>query len=301
VIVFAISDKGGTGRSVTSANVAFRKALQGSDVAYLDFDFGSPTAGAVFGMSKLERGVASGGMHSYVLGEVPEPVALDVWEGSDRRSMKETAVGAGKLVLFPGDMDRGEFRQLTDEMVRRCITLLLRMEASFEVTFVDLSAGRSIAADLVLTATAHDHLRAVSAKWLIFHKWTKQHLVAAAGLRDGILSFGAAREHDRAELADALRFVRTAVADPDTEAGLRKTQVKWLREVDVELNALAARLKLGNSTLFASVPLDPLLQWQEQLITDFDTGTRDVANQATVDAFESIAQRLDDPDAWAGF
>ena len=50
MIVFAISDKGGTGRSVTSANVAFRRALAGPNVAYLDVDFGSPTAGAVFGM-----------------------------------------------------------------------------------------------------------------------------------------------------------------------------------------------------------------------------------------------------------
>jgi len=47
VLVFASSDKGGTGRSVTSCNIAFHLA-QRLDVAYLDFDFGSPTAAAVF-------------------------------------------------------------------------------------------------------------------------------------------------------------------------------------------------------------------------------------------------------------
>jgi len=36
VLVFATSDKGGTGRSVTSSNVMYRRALQGSDVAYLE-------------------------------------------------------------------------------------------------------------------------------------------------------------------------------------------------------------------------------------------------------------------------
>ena len=35
MLVFATSDKGGTGRSVTSSNVAYRRALQGSDVCYL--------------------------------------------------------------------------------------------------------------------------------------------------------------------------------------------------------------------------------------------------------------------------
>ena len=44
MFVFAASDKGGTGRSVTSSNLLYRSALQGNDVCYLDFDFGSPTA-----------------------------------------------------------------------------------------------------------------------------------------------------------------------------------------------------------------------------------------------------------------
>ena len=48
MLVFATSDKGGTGRSVTSCNIAYRLSLQGNDVVYLDFDFGSPTAGAIF-------------------------------------------------------------------------------------------------------------------------------------------------------------------------------------------------------------------------------------------------------------
>jgi hypothetical protein len=45
VLIFATSDKGGTGRSVTSSNVAYREALLGKDVCYLDFDFGSPRPG----------------------------------------------------------------------------------------------------------------------------------------------------------------------------------------------------------------------------------------------------------------
>jgi septum formation inhibitor-activating ATPase MinD len=40
MIVFATSDKGGTGRSVTSSNIVYRRALQGNDTCYVDFDFG---------------------------------------------------------------------------------------------------------------------------------------------------------------------------------------------------------------------------------------------------------------------
>jgi MinD-like ATPase involved in chromosome partitioning or flagellar assembly len=305
VIVFAISDKGGTGRSVTSANVAFRKALQGANVAYVDFDFGSPTAGAVFGVSNVERGVpprpdgSKRGLHSYILESLPEPLMLDVWEESDRRSMRETSLGAGKLVLLPGDLNGGEPTQLTDQMVSKCATLLLKLESMFDVTLVDLSAGRSVAAELAILASARPEMHAVTAKWLVFHRWTKQHLIAAAGLRDGLLTSAENRGHDRAALERTLRFVRTAFADPDAEAGLRSTQVMWLREVDTQLSDLARRLRLGNQLVFATVPLDPLLQWQEQLITDFDVDTRAVANKETVEAFEEIASKLDDPTKWS--
>ena len=73
MLLFATSDKGGTGRSVTGSNVVYRRALQGGDVCYVDFDFGSPTAGAIFGISALSRGTTTGsGTHSYLLA----PVAL---------------------------------------------------------------------------------------------------------------------------------------------------------------------------------------------------------------------------------
>ena len=56
MIVFATSDKGGTGRSVTSSNIIYQAALTGLNVCYLDLDFGSPTSGAIFGVDALSRG-----------------------------------------------------------------------------------------------------------------------------------------------------------------------------------------------------------------------------------------------------
>ena len=72
MLVFATSDKGGTGRSVTSSNIIYRRALQGGDVCYLDFDFGSPTAGSIFQINTVSRGTEAGGLHSYLRGKVGE-------------------------------------------------------------------------------------------------------------------------------------------------------------------------------------------------------------------------------------
>lgn len=304
MLVFATSDKGGTGRSVTSSNVAYRRALQGGDVAYLDFDFGSPTAGAVFSINSVERGTTSGGLHSYLSGWIEEPHRLDVWTASERASLRSRPDGAGQLCLLPGDAGGGEFAS-TPEMVDRGVGLFLRMAEEFDVTLVDLSAGRSYATEIALAATARPELRGITSRWLVFHRWTRQHVIAASGLvygSHGLLNSGQRLGHDRTELANSIRFVRTAVVDPDSEelAGLRPAQVAWLRDSNKELQRLASERRVGRTAMIGSVPLDPVLQWREQLISDADTITRRIANPATVDAFETIAKALTDDDAWLG-
>lgn len=303
MLVFATSDKGGTGRSVTSANVAYRRSLQGTNVAYLDFDFGSPTVGTIFSIESALRGISSGGLHSYLTGEVDWPRQLDVWAESDRTSLRSRPDGAGDLTLFPGDMNGGEFPSNVD-IVQRCVRLFLRLEEEFKVSLIDLSAGRSYATEIALAATATDELSAVTTRWLVFHRWTRQHIIAANGLvkgDDGIIEQGVTgHHHDRDRLTNSIRFVRTAYVDPDSDelAGLKAEQVAWLRSTNQQLQTLAGGFKIGRTTLIGSVPLDPVLQWREQLITDWDTTIRQIANPATVDAFELIAKRLDDDAAW---
>ncbi|MGH3873790.1 MAG: SCO2523 family variant P-loop protein [Pseudonocardiaceae bacterium] len=304
MLVFATSDKGGTGRSVTSSNVIYRRALQGGDVCYLDFDFASPTAGAIFNIPAAIRGTSNGGLHSYLKNEINEPERLDVWSASDRVGLRDRPAGAGRLVLLPGDAGGGDFPSNRD-VVQRCVSLFLRLEEEFELCLVDLSAGRSYAIDMVLAATAEPEVQSLTTRWLVFHRWTRQHIVAANGLvygERGILDIGVDRGHDRQILNDSIRFVRTAVVDPDSAelAGLRPAQVAWLREANRELKELAGKQRLGRTSMLGRVPLDPVLQWREQLISDDDTYASQIANRETVDAFETLAKRLMDDSAWEG-
>lgn len=304
MLLFATSDKGGTGRSVTGCNLAYRRALQGGDICYLDFDFGSPTAGAILQINAVVQGTHDGGLHSYLRSMVAEPQRLDVWSESERNSLRARPPGAGQLALFPGDSGGGEFSS-SAEVVQRCAKLFLRLEEEFELCLVDLSAGRSYATEIVLAATAEPELRSVVARWLVFHRWTRQHITAASDLvfgERGIIAAGTALGHDRRALTNSIRFVRTVVTDPNSPdlAGLRAPQVAWLRDCNDELQRLASRCKIGRALVLGTVPLDPVLQWHEQLITDNDVVERQIANHQTVDAFASLAKRLTDDAAWMG-
>ncbi|MEV8503502.1 SCO2523 family variant P-loop protein [Actinoplanes sp. NPDC051475] len=294
MLVFATSDKGGTGRSVTAGNVAYRHALDGGDCCYLDFDFGSPTAGAIFELPGVLVGVPDGkGLHSHIVRGEPVPRAIDVWKESDRHELRERPAGAGRLVLYPGDQGGGEFRS-EKNAVDRCVQLLLRVDEEFTLGIIDLSAGRSFATDIALQATAAPELANVDSRWLIFHRWTRQHIVAANGLvhgPQGILETAERLGHRRSSLRDTIRFVRTTVVQPD-DLRLREEQLAWLETCEAQLDRLAESAGLGNGTRIADIPLDPVLQWQEQLLTDQDTGLYRTANTRTVEAFRGLAKRL---------
>lgn len=304
MLVFAISDKGGTGRSVTSSNIVYRTALQGQDACYLDCDFGSPTAGAIFNISSVARGTERGGMHSYLQGKVAEPHQVDVWTTSEREGLRVRPPGAGRLVLLPGDTGGGEF-PVRDEHVARCVKLFRRLLEEFDLCLVDVSAGRSYAAQMALAATAHPDLGGVPFRWLVFHRWTRQHIIAASGLvhgSRGLLEVGTEQGHDREELVNRIRFVRTAVVEPDAPelTTLRPTQLAWLGDCNRDLQELARRCGVGRTVMLGKVPLDPVLQWREQLISDEDVYANRIANERTVAAFEELTKKIMDDSAWEG-
>lgn len=304
MLVFAVSDKGGTGRSVTACNVAYRLSCQGKDVAYLDFDFGSPTAGAIFELTKVERGTDKGGLHAYFEGEVTSPQQVDVRANSSRRALRVLHSNAGRLVLFPGDRGGAEFARVRDDHVPRCTELLQQLlHQEFDVCVVDLSAGRSYAAHMVLQATARPELHEVGVRWLVFHRWTRQHIMAAHSLvygPHGLLQAGEGFGHDREALRDAIRFVRTAVpALNQPHSAERPAQAKWLRACNDDLKQLALRHEMGNTLTLGETPMEPMLQWREQIISDADVADK-IANESTANAFKDLSKNLFDAAVWEG-
>ncbi|HEU5429340.1 MAG TPA: SCO2523 family variant P-loop protein [Actinocrinis sp.] len=304
MIVFSVSHKGGTGRSVTSTNLAYRAALRGYNTCYLDFDFGSPTVGTIFDVANAIDGVKDNGLHGYLGGRTTEVQRINVWTES-KAGLSGQPPGAGSLVLFPGSRGGGEF-SLDKSTVDRCTELLVRLDEEFDLIMVDLSAGRSFAVELALQCTARDALSMVPARWLVFHRWTKQHVRAAADLvygERGLLESAASVKQEKNAkdtMRTLIRFVRTAYIDPHSSANahLEPAQQHWLFEMDRDLESLAARLKLGRSVRLGTVNLDTVLQWREQLITDRDVNTLGIANEKTVEAYESLAHALTDLTAW---
>ncbi|MGW0964928.1 SCO2523 family variant P-loop protein [Streptomyces sp. NPDC002516] len=303
MFVLAASDKGGTGRSVTSANLAYRLALTGTDVCFLDFDFGSPTATAVFDLPDTGPDVHGTGLHSYLHGATGSPRRLDVWARTEHPDLRDRPTGSGRLVLFPGDRTGGEFVTGSDQL-QRCVDLLGHLGREFETVVIDLSAGRSYAMEMVLAATAPGGgLGRPRSRWLVFHRWTHQHVRAAAELTfgaHGILEAGEAMGHRREDLHGSIRFVRAAVPDLDAPpwTQVSPAQYKWLRLCDRRLEHIADERGVGRSRVLASIPLEPVLQWQERLITDADVFGRGIADNATRLSLSELARRLDDDSHW---
>ncbi|MES9522013.1 SCO2523 family variant P-loop protein [Streptomyces capoamus] len=303
MLVLAASDKGGTGRSVTAANLAYQRSLDGDDVCFLDFDFGSPTASAVFDLPDAVVGADGRGLHSYLQGRTSEPLRIDVWARTEHPALRDRPSGSGRLVLLPGDRTGGEF-PFAEADRHRFVDLVLRLRHEFDLLFVDLSAGRSYAADLVLTATSpHGGLGRQENRWLVFHRWTRQHVMAAAELaygNAGLVRAGAAMGHRPEVLSGSIRFVRAAAPDLESPpwSQVSPAQYVWLRQCERVLEELAAARGICKARVLASIPLEPVLQWQERLITDEDVHDHGIAHHETLRAMRDLAQRLTDDEFW---
>lgn len=301
MLIFSTSDKGGTGRSVTSCNIAYRLSLKGQNVAYLDFDFGSPTSGALFEINRVDRGTPDkDGLHNYLTSVNSTVTPHNVRTETNRDELRAPR-HPYRLVLFPGDRGGGEFTTIDDKLVKRCIELLVTCEQEYDVTFVDLSAGRSAALEIVLSATASSQFADTVARWLVFHRWTRQHILAANGLvhgPNGLLETGGRCGHDPGRLLESVRYVRTAVPSMKEAAGPgRGPQWAWLRRQNEALETLAKTNSVGSSVMLGITPMEPVLQWREQVILDADVAAK-IANEETVAAFAELATGLTDDATW---
>jgi hypothetical protein len=74
-------------------------------------------------------------------------------------------------------------------------------------------------------------------------------------------------------------------------------QAAWLHQQNAMLKRLASTNRVGASAMLGETPVEPVLQWREQLILDIDV-QKEIANRATVEAFDTLADRVLDDATW---
>ena len=187
-------------------------------------------------MPEALSGVTDGdGLHEYLGGHCRGPAASTCGRRPSATRCRPPGRG-GRADLVPG-RQRPRRVPRGPGHVERCIDLLVRVDEEFDLGIVDLSAGRSYATQIVLAATASPALRHVRSRWLVStagHASTSSRPRGLVNGSQGILEAGELLGHDREKLQESIRFVRTAVLEPDApeQAGLRPEQLTWLNECD---------------------------------------------------------------------
>jgi MinD-like ATPase involved in chromosome partitioning or flagellar assembly len=271
-----ISHKGGTGRTTTAANVAYRLALRNRSVCCIDLDLDSPTFGAVAGLRGLEQG-APIGIHDFL--HIHGPVAprpadaavdalVDIWQNADLP--RPGAAKTGRLRLLPGGRDRLGLELAPVEQQGKILArIIASLRGEYDHVLLDVRSGASETVAAVLAAD--DTIDAIH--WLVFFRWTPQHLAGAADLCERLSAAGA-----------DLSLVRTAFDDPVEMDG-------WFREQHRALTA-RARESLRGRRIVADIAVEPMLQWKESIVTEDDV-REGVASTAAVAGYETLADWLE--------
>jgi len=286
----AISHKGGTGRSVTLANIAFRLALQGRDVCCVDLDLTSPTLGSVLGISSLETGVADVGRAvsprsiSDILNSANdaqtvltsfEAALINVWgESQELRPLRPPSIP--RFDLLPGK------KNIDTSMLdlRRLAPLLERLNERYEIVLLDVRSGNSEIAEALLTPECDAHINS----WLLHFRWTRQHL---AGVANYVSSF---QENAGGRFDNRILLVSTAYPHLGTNVtdALRNELVTYNNRLEARRRELTTRL---GREMLGRVPFDELLLWKETVVTP-PMVERRVARRETSDSFETIANGI---------
>ncbi len=271
-----LSHKGGTGRTVTTANVAYRLALTGRDVCCVDLDLTSATFGAVLDLPDLDAGAEEGVEHFLPLrnGEVrlrvsestEKPVVKNVWLNQDSNVRQK---GDVRFDLLPGNREHATLHENLDLVGEKLGDLLRHLAGTYDCVLVDVRSGESNAAGALLRARLPD------LRWVVFHRQTRQHLAATVDLVSKLQKSG----------ADDIVLVPTAVIDPSQLAVRNKA---WFIENHAVIRG-RFRDQLRGVERLEAVPMEPLLQLREGLVTNDDRETGR-AHPETVRAFEQLAK-----------
>ena len=285
----AISHKGGTGRSVTLANVAFRLALKGYDICCVDLDLTSPTLGSVLGIAKLETGVEKEGSQvaprsifdilnrgndAQKVINMCDTALVDVWGASGELQVSKP-IANPIFRLLPG------FKNINDDVLElsRLPLLLEALSDRYHVVILDVRSGNSKVADALASPECDPYIDS----WLLHFRWTRQHL---AGVANYVSSFQ--KTHGRFD--DRVLLISTAYPQmsPQSSDALRRELHAYNDQLEARLQDLCGRL--GHDIL-GKVPFEDLLLWKETVITDKMVERR-IARAETSESFGAIADAI---------
>lgn len=274
----AVSHKGGAGRSTAAANMAYQSANAGQSVCLVDFDLDSATLGAVLGLAERTVG-GKVGIQSLLSVNGDRQISIDhvLLDLRRTRFLDElvfTGANPGAFCLLPGNAEQKELVSEA-EMAPILAETLRSLAWSFDVVIVDVRAGKSAALRAILDAASDlDHFT-----WLLFYRWTHQHLSAARDMIDTLAEWSDAYERSRDVIPVAT--ARIARQDVTGEPWFEHQYDALERREDREI---AQRLGRPAHT----IPFDRVFQWKEQILC----GPRHQGNEATVEAFRNLATEL---------
>lgn len=282
-----ISHKGGTGRSVTLANVAFHLAHRGWDVCLVDLDLTSPTLGAVLGMKRYDMGAPAGSVHrprsiydllyrqhdARTAMNSLDYTLVDIWSASPELQAARP-VNQPNFQLLPGraniNLGQLEFARLAG--------ILDVLNDKFDAVLLDVRSGNSEVASALTAPAVDGQVRS----WLLHYRWTHQHLAGIQNFADSFFGEGEDRFSDR------VKMIRTAVPAV-TGVGSRRD---WVQRYDQSLKEklleLPEELQRGE---IGAIPFDSMLQWNETVITA-SMVEKKLAEEATYDAFYGVAEKV---------
>lgn len=286
-VIAGISHKGGTGRSVTLANLAFHLHYQSHNVCIVDLDLASPTMGSVLEIPGLERGQSSAGrpgspksVHDVLLSR-DDPTAAIV----DIRNKSSSIIGkhnpSKQFSLLPGLAEEGDWPHDASMLEAGLRSLIERLRGSdYHYILLDVRSGVSKTLDAL-----NRECSGLIDQVLVHFRWTPQQLRGVESLlrSDCLENFG----------AEKIKFIRTAFANPGDEAQeIREFASDLDRKLRREFGSIdfnGQSLDPNKNPVLGTVPVDPQLRWKECVLVE-----EEGVSSKTYRRFQEIAKNIVD-------
>ena len=269
--VFAVtSHKGGTGRSTTTANIAYRLACEGEAVCIVDLDLASPTMGAILELSGLEAGAERGmhdllprhsrGANRVIDAPIPPTEAVELCVSvadfcSSAAVRMDLQAQAGTFDLLPGKGEMNENLAEFDVMAPVLDSILDELVDRYDYIFLDVRSGT----DSPLYALAQGR---TALTWVVFYRWTPQHLAGFARMVSEL----------REQMGQAnVMGVRTAFIGTSIYQGTNG--YGWFADQNKSLEQLSRQLLGDHDPTVATICRDDTLLWKEGILSAVEYGT----------------------------